>query len=435
MIPTHTVHTLMRTRIFAVLLFAAPLLAAGPCEAQDPGSGTGSLVVRGTMVGEHSRGGRTEHVWIDTGKGIEVRAHGEIALSEDGREVERVSEGGYLIVQQQEGGAVHRAEWRPADGGMRRSYSVDGTQRSFEEARPWLGRFLPEVASSTSIGARARFERVLARRGVAGVLAEAEATESASARQVFLEGLLERDLTPSETERYLRAAAASGSSSTTRDILLKMAAKRTLSAGQWDAWLQSAGSVSSSSDRRDLLRRAVAGYPREQALPGVFFRTLDGMGSSSDRRDVLRSVLASRGGEPGTALRTLASTAKLGSSSDRRDVLRDVAKVSLSGDAVSLYLQVVGGTGSSSDRREALTALLSNPTVTRSPAASVAWLGAVKGVGSDSDRASLLLAAVDRLPTDREVRTAFADAVETLSSDSNYNRVAGAFLRSQAGSR
>lgn len=417
-------HPHMRTSRLAPLLLPALLLAAAPCDAQQS---------RTTyMSGVVSTNGKTEHVWIDTEKGIEVRAGGEVVLREDAADVESLPPGGYLTVQQRLGSATHRAEWHPAaGGGVTRGYTVNGERRDFAEARPWLDRFFPEIMRTTSIGARSRFARVLARRGVSGVLDEAAAAESGRTREVFLEGLAERDLSPAETQRFLQVVGGVSSGSTRRELLLKTAARRQLTADQWTSWLAAASGVSSGSDRRELLHGAAAKYPRGRALPAGYFRALDGISSSSDRREVLTRLLAVRGSEPGTLGSVLASAAKLSSSSDRREVLERAAQLPIPADALPQYLQVVAGAGSSSDRRDALAALLRNRAALQTGPAAVAWLGAVKQVSSDSDKAELLTAAIGRLPTDRATRAAFSEVLETVSSDSEYNRIATAYLRSQ----
>lgn len=432
-------HPHMRTSRLAPLIFPALLLAAAPCDAQQRETSRSRTVtssertvLRGDMIGVFSTNGKSEHVWIETEKGIDVRAGGEIVLREDGAEVESIPPGGYLTVQQRLGSATHRAEWHPAaGGGVARSYTVNGERRAFAEARPWLDRFFPEVMSTTSIGARARFARVLARRGVSGVLDEAAAAESGATRQVFLEGLAERDLSPAETQRFIQALGGISSGSTRRDLLLKTSARRPLTADQWTAWLAAASTLSSGSDRRELLNGAVAKYPRGRALPDGFFRALDGISSSSDRREVLTRLLAVRGGEPGTLGGVLASTAKLPSSSDRRDVLQQAAQLAIPAAAVPQYLHVVGGSSSSSDRRDALAALLRNRAALQTGPAAAAWLGEVKRLPSDSDKTTLLMGAIGRLPKDRQTRAAFSEALETVSSDSDYNQIATAYLRSQ----
>jgi hypothetical protein len=425
----------MRTSRLAPLLFSALLLASAPCGAQQREASrtvTERTVLRGDMRGVLSSQGKTEHVWIDTEKGIDVRAGGELVLREDGAEVESILPAGYLTMQQRLGSATHRAEWRPAaGGGVARSYTVNGERRPFAEARPWLDRFFPEVMNTTSIGARARFARVLARRGVSGVLDEAAAAESDATRQVFLEGLAERDLSPAETQRFIQALGGISSGSTRRELLLKTAARRPLTADQWTSWLAAASTVSSGSDRRELLNGAAAKYPRGRALPDGFFRALDGISSSSDRREVLTRLLAVRGGEPGTVGSVLASTAKLGSSSDRREVLEKAAALPIPAGAVPQYLHVVAGSSSSSDRRDALAALLRNRAALQTGPAAAAWLGEVKRLSSDSDKTTLLMGAIGRLPSDRQTRAAFSEALETVSSDSDYNRIATAYLRSQ----
>ncbi|HEV2148445.1 MAG TPA: hypothetical protein VGR37_13670 [Longimicrobiaceae bacterium] len=414
----------------AALLCLLPFFTAAPCDAQET-----RTMSNQNVLGVISMNGKTEHVWIDTRKGIEVRAGGLVALREDAPDVERLAENGYLTVQQQVGSARHRAEWRAAPGGgMTRTYTVDGERRSFAEARPWLDRFFPEILRTTSIGAEARAQRILAERGVSALIAEIPRLESGSVRKVYVEEALRSGrLRPEDTRALLQGIAGISSSSDKREMLSVLAGSHGGTAEFWPEWLRAVGTVSSGSDRRELLAKAVRELPHDQAPPAALFTALDGIPSSSDRREVLLALVAKWGGSAPTLQRTLGSTARLNSSSDRREVLGKAAKSPALGSVLPQYLDVVEGMGSSSDRREALGAVLRNPALPQSRDASVQWLRAVGKTKSDSDKATLLMSAVDRLPADRAVRAAFAAAVETISSDTYYNQVATAFLRSQVG--
>lgn len=82
---------------------------------------------------------------------------------------------------------------------------------------------------------------------------------------------------------------------------------------------------------------------------------------------------------------------------------------------------------SEDNRGAALSALIRYQEL---PVASVVeWLHAVARIGSDSEIAEVLLQAIGDLPRAEAVRAAFADAVETIDSDPQHNRVAAAFLR------
>ena len=416
----------MQTIRLTALLCLLPLVAARPCDGQESRPYY--------MSGIISTKGKTEHVWIDTNKGIEVRANGLVTLREDAPEVERLSDGGYLIVQQKVGSARHRAEWHGAPGGITRGYTVNGEPRSFAEARPWLARFFPEMLRATSIGAEARARRILEERGVSALVAEIPRMEGGQARRIYAqEALRSGRLRPEDTRALLQGITAITSSSDKRDVLSALTAAHGVTTGFWPEWLRAAETVSSGSDRRDLLTEAVKELPRDQAPPAALFTALDGISSSSDRREVLIPLVTRWGGSAQTLQRALGSTVRLGSSSDRREVLGQVARSPAVGSVLPQYFGVVEGMSSASDRREALAALLRSPALPQSRDAFVPWLRAVGSLKSDSDKATLLMEAIQRLPRDRAVGAAFTAAVETISSDTYYNQVATAYLRSQTG--
>lgn len=418
----------MRTISLLSALLVAPLLASGPCTAQDTADaprGTEGVYTRTIDQKDN------ELFWIDTEKGIEVRSRGEVVLTGDTRGVARLSPDGYLILQEERGGAVRRMEYRPGAGGEVVRRYLEGGERKAPgaAAEAWASGLLEQVARSSTIGARARARQILAREGVAGVLAEIPRLERGSVKNVYVAEVLgSGELRPEDNRRLLKLVEEMSPSSAQREILRTMLAGQKGRDGHWADWLRTVGTLSSSPDRRELLKDAVEAIPQETALPAPFFEVLDGMSSSSDRRTVLFAVVAKRPGDAPSLERVMRSTSRLTSSSDKREVLKRVATTAREVDPlVPAYLEVVRGMDSSSNQREALSPLLARRGL--SEASYVAWLRAVGRLDSDPDKGRLLMASIGRLPDTRTVRTAFQEAAETIRTNSTYNQVVTAYLR------
>jgi hypothetical protein len=377
-----------RTTALALLLLGAPLALPASSAAQ-------GTVSRNIIINNGPESGGERLFWLDTHRGIEVRARGEVGLTDDGREVESLEEGGYLTLREGDRRIEYR---RPGSGGIERRYFRDGREAALDaDARAWAARFLDEVSRTTSVGARARFRRILAREGAAGVLAEVPRIESGSIRKMYLTELVASGrLRPQDTRRVLELTRGLSSSSGQRDVLLALLDRRMISGDLWSDWLRATASVSSNNTRSALLTRAVDEL-RSGPLPAAYFEAVRSISSSADRRAVLvKTAEAVPGLEP----------------------------------SVPHYLDAVVEIGSSSEQRAALLALLTRQRL--SPASLGQWLRTVAKVGSDSEKEALLMAAVDRLPRDRATAAAFNEAAESIGSDTRYNRVVTAYLRRQA---
>ena len=123
----------------------------------------------------------------------------------------------------------------------------------------------------------------------------------------------------------------------------------------------------------------------------------------------------------------------LGSSSTQRVLLRAAIAASEGAALPAGLLEAADGIASTSERQKVLLEVLDQREL--SPATLIQWLQSVTRIGSSRTKAELLLAAISKLPEDQAVRAAFAEAAESITSDEEYNRVAMAFLRRQAGIR
>ena len=201
----------MRPRNLFRLGFGA-LLIASPCRAQE------THVSAGQSTDAHDR---TSHLWINQRLGLKVRVGPQVVLREDGRDVESLGVNGFLTLEERVGSTTRVADYRPAPGGgVRRTYTVNGQRRDFSEARSWLDRFFPVVLRNSRIDDLSRFERVLAREGVAGVLTAVERITNPEIKAVYLEALAwRRRLTQAEAQRFTRAVESIHSESARQQLM------------------------------------------------------------------------------------------------------------------------------------------------------------------------------------------------------------------------
>jgi beta-lactamase regulating signal transducer with metallopeptidase domain len=110
-----------------------------------------------------------------TGNGCKLvlQAEGRIDFSPDFSDISAISSGGFLRIDATNGGTRRQLDITPGNGGLRRSWRVDGREAAYDEAaRAWFAAFLVELDRRTAIGVDVRLPHLLRQGGVDAVLDE-----------------------------------------------------------------------------------------------------------------------------------------------------------------------------------------------------------------------------------------------------------------------
>ncbi|HVG32800.1 MAG TPA: hypothetical protein VM911_06965 [Pyrinomonadaceae bacterium] len=155
---------------------------------------------------------RNTSVWSHSEDGVklEVRVEGKVEFTDDYTDVRSISEDGLFQIIDEHGGALRKLRiTRGANGGLRRTFTIDGHTREFDrEAAAWLSKILTEAAREGTLDAQARARRILQQRGVEGVLEEIPRLRTDYARRVYFETLIkEGNLQTEALENVLRKAS------------------------------------------------------------------------------------------------------------------------------------------------------------------------------------------------------------------------------------
>lgn len=172
----------------------------------------GAATVRARATQTPKSESRTASVWSHSEHGVkvEVRAEGKVEFMDDYTDVRSISEDGLFQVIDERGGEARKLRiTRGADGGLRRTFAVNGDTREFDAAaRAWLARILHEAARQGALDAEARARRIFQRQGTDGVLEEIPRLRSDYARRVYFETLVkEGNLEMAALENVLRKAS------------------------------------------------------------------------------------------------------------------------------------------------------------------------------------------------------------------------------------
>jgi hypothetical protein len=343
------------------------------------------------------RSGETTISWTDGRNRTRLQSRGTIGLNADDTDITSLSDGGYFNLELTRDGERRRVEIRAASGGrLERSWYVESTERPWgADAQAWLARELPGIIRRSAIAAEARVKRILAAKGVNGVLDEITKIDSDWAKRIYFTRLLEQ---------------ASIDAATARRILD-----------------QAGREISSDFELASLLAQMAPRTANDQAARLAYIQATTTIDSDFERRRALTALVKDGRVTAEVAKAALQSAAKMSSDFELASFLIAVlqnAQLDAAGQAE--FINAIGTIQSDFERGRALKTLIASgspttETVTRA-------LRAAADMSSDFELAAVLVAVADKVGVDT-VRSAFFAAVDSLSSDFERHRVLEAVVR------
>lgn len=194
--------------------------------------------------------------------------------------------------------------------------------------------------------------------------------------------------------------------------------------------LQSVATRSSSGEKTAVLVQAAENHSlADAAARKAFFNAARTISSSGDRRRVLATVLNQQRVDAPLQTEVLRSTLDMSSGTDQRAILVQVinSQPRLDDSNRKLLLSALDKISSSTDRERVLMALLDRSGGTPEVLADV--FRATAPLPVSSSKANILHRAATRYPAGTSAaRDAFFASLSTISSDSEYRRVASAVV-------
>jgi len=339
----------LKARIFWLLASCVALLISSPVpslHAQTSRTETKSVT-------------RWEYSDTDVGLKRRLETRGTLEFNDDYTDVKNISEGGWVIIEEHRDRQSFRYEVRhDASGQLTRMFYVNGAARPIDEAgKAWLAKFVLDAVRQGGIDAEKRVKRLLAQRGVAGVLAEIEQISGDWAKRIYFEQLLKQG--------NLDSAAL-------RDVLRQMARD-----------------ISSDYEQAQLLTAVAPMLTGKEGALQPFFDAVATIKSDYERGQVLKKLLKLE--TPSSALLVLvaASTKAITSDYERRGVLSALAKTRIQSEEV-LRLLLDSATEMSSDYEKATLLVEVSNVYTGDARLKGAFLKAVETIKSDYERGRVL---------------------------------------------
>lgn len=299
--------------------------------------------------------------WIiqDDGEKSRLEIRGKVEFSDDYTDVVSVSEGGWVIVEEVTKGQSRRYEVRQDSAGqITRTFYLNGTARPLDEnAKTWLAKFVLYAVRQGGFDAEKRVGRILAQRGVAGVLAEINQISSSYAKRIYFDQLIKQG--------NLDAAAL-------RDVLR-----------------QAAREISSDYEQAQLLIAVAPVLTGKDVAMQPFFDAVATIKSDYEHSRVLKKLLKQE--TPSSAMLVLvaSSTKDISSDYERRSVLTALARTRIQSEEV-LRLLLDSATQMSSDYEKATLLVEVSNVYTGDARLKDAFLKAVETIKSDYERGRVL---------------------------------------------
>jgi len=366
----------------AALLFSMPIVGLYAQKSRDE--------TQSTMRWEHT----------DDGLKRRFETRGKPEFTDDYTDIKSVPEGGWVIIEEHRDSQSLRYEVRrDATGQITRTFYVNGALRPMDATtKSWLAKFVLDVVRQGGFDADKRVQRILAQRGVSGVLAEIDQISGDYAKRIYYQELIKQG--------NLDATAL-------RDVLRQMARV-----------------ISSDYEQSQLLIAVAPMLTGKEAAIQPFFDAVATIGSDYEHSRVLKAVL--KQSTPSKALLTLiaASTKTISSDYEKAGVLKGVAAVYLDDPTLrELFFQTVASIDSDYERRGVLTALVK--TRNQSEEVLRLLLDAATVISSDYEKATFLVEVSNVYTGDTRLKSAFLKAVESIKSDYERGRVLSTLLKNK----
>ena len=341
---------------------------------------------------------RWEHSDDNLKRRFETR--GKPEFNDDYTDIKNVSDGGWVIIEEHRDSQSLRYEVRKdAAGQLTRAFYVNGSQRPLDvTSKAWLAKLILDAVRQGGFDAERRVQRILASRGVAGVLAEIDQVSGDHGKRRYYEVLIKQ---------------ANLDASALRDVLRQVARD-----------------ISSDYEQAQLLIGVASMLTGKESAIQPFFDAVATIKSDYEHSRVLKTVLKQT--TPSRALLVLVagSTKNIASDYEKAGVLKGVATAYLDDPTLrELFFQTIASIDSDYERRGVLTALVK----TKNPSEEVLrlLLDSAAGIASDYEKATFLVEVSNVYTGDTRLRSAFLKAVESIKSDYERGRVLSALLKNK----
>jgi len=333
----------------------------------------------------------------ENGIALEVKIRGQIEFAEDYSDITSISDSGSIQIIDERGGSTRRFEAKSGAGGIQRHYSVNGSQRAFDqEAKTWLAKVLDDSVRQGGYDARPRVRRILQRSGPNAVLQEITTLKGDYVKRIYFDELLKNaKLDDSMVRQVLRQAATE---------------------------------IHSDYEKAELLVQMSKDYLATDAQRTIYIEGVNTIHSDYEKGRALGALLKKGSLSAENVSFALRAVKTVSSDYERAQLLIKIAEgFTLDDKSRAAYLDAMSSIQSDYEKGRVLASFIKKGALEKNELLFV--IKTAPGIKSDYERAQLLIKIAEEEKLDETCRIAFLDAVATIGSDYEKGRVLGAFLK------
>jgi hypothetical protein len=308
---------------------------------------------------EHSRS-----TWSDGWKRLHVESRGRIELTDDERDIKRISPDGYFELSSRGWLSLFGRRYTVrgnADGTTTRRFSLGASEHPIDVAtRRWIGDTIQRLVAG-GFGAETRVTRILSQQGASGVLDAISLLSGDFIKAKYYRILLaQTPLDRPTAARLLRQAGHEiGSDFELARVLTSFIQTVALDDAIAPAFVEASSGIDSDFERSRLLRTLLASQRHMPALVSVVLTSSSSIGSDFEKTRVLQDLAGSRDLDEAAVLGLIRTTGSIGSDFEKSRILRQiVAGQPLDAVSRAALLDTAGHIGSDHERGRVLSALL-----------------------------------------------------------------------------
>lgn len=399
---------------------------------------------------------------------LEFDLSGVVTFDDAETEVVSLSPGGEMEIEEKAGRVTRRLLIESdGSGRLERRWYVDGDEREYDSAaRAWLSEMILVLHRRVGYQATERAERLLAERGVDGLLQEiSQIPSDHTARRYYAVLLSQGDLGPDDMRRIVRQVGQQIESDyELASLLVSVAQEHPLDESVRVAYVEAVGSIDSDYEHRRALSAILERDQLSPALALAMLEQAESIDSDYEMASLLIEILEKQALQPAMIDPFFTAVRKIDSDYEMRRVLdaaiersepdQDLLDRSLqAAQEISsdfelarlligvaerypanrrlppTYLAAARSIDSDHELARVLTTQLKRDDL--SPATLADLLGLADGLGSDFEAARLLTAVIDERGLDDTTRRPFFAVVNGIGSDYERGRVLKAVLDSE----
>jgi hypothetical protein len=350
----------------------------------------------------------------------ELSYEGKIVFTEDERDIQSISPGGYLKYSKTTFGNTRSILIESgSNGALKRSYYVGKNEEPYEpEGRKWLTDVLPDLIATSGIGAEERVKRIYAKEGTNGVLRAVSKIESDYVKSIYFSYLLE---VPSLSENDLKNILSQVTSSVSSDyekgkLLRKVSGTYLKNDHISQQYIAAVSSMSSDYEKSQVFKHVLKNTKLNDANTALVIQGVGKISSDYEKGQVVKSMLSDNKLTDNNLTQVLLVTNSISSDYEKAQVMKQLlGNQTLSSQNFKQVVKVSSDVSSDYEKGGIVAYLLSNPQLAEDNFTEVLKL--ISDISSNYEKGKAISNLLSKLKMNEARYNALFPVITEISSD------------------